>query len=62
MNAKQVVDLFVEQGIVDASQADDIIQEVARTGKSIIQTLVDFEFVTEPQFYQTIATAVGTEF
>jgi type IV pilus assembly protein PilB len=62
MNAKQVVDLFVEQGIVDASQADDIIQEVARTGKSIVQTLVDFEFVTEPQFYQTIATAVGTEF
>jgi len=62
MNAKQVVDLFIEQGIVDAGQGDDIIQEVARTGKSIVQTLVDFEFVTESQFYQTVATAVGTEF
>jgi len=62
MNTKQVVDLFIEQGIVDVGQGEDIIQEVSRTGKSIIQTLVDFEFVTEPQFYQTIATAVGTEF
>jgi len=62
MNVKQVVDLFVEQGIVDASQADDIIQEVARSGKSIVQTLVDFEFVTEEQFYQIVAAAVGTEF
>ena len=61
MNVKQVVDLFIEQGIVDSSQAEDIVQEVSRTGKSIVQTLVDFGFVTEPQFYQIIAGAVGTE-
>jgi len=62
MNAKQVVDLFIEQGIVDPSQGDDIIQEIARTGKSIVQTLVDFGFVTEPQFYQVVATFLGVEF
>jgi type IV pilus assembly protein PilB len=62
MNAKQVVDLFIEQGLVDPAQADDILQEVAQTGKSIVQTLIDFEYVTEPKFYQTLATALGTDF
>ena len=61
MNAKQVVDLFVEQGIVDPSQAEELIQQAASTGHHIGQILVDFEFVTAPEFYQIIAAAVGTE-
>jgi type IV pilus assembly protein PilB len=61
MNPKQVLEIFVEQGIVDASQVDDIAQEVAQTGKSLPQTLVDYQFLTEEQFYQIIADSLGTE-
>ena len=61
MNAKQVVDIFVEQGIVDSSQANELIQQTVDTGHSIGQILVDFEFVTFSQFYQIIAASVGTE-
>ena len=62
MNAKQVIDIFVEQGIVDAGQVDDIMQEVATSGRSITQVLVDFGFVTEEGFYQKIAEKLGVEF
>jgi type IV pilus assembly protein PilB len=61
MNAKQVLEIFVEQGIVDPSQVDDIAEEVAQTGKSLPQTLVDYQFLTEEQFYQVIAESLGTE-
>ncbi|RYD65279.1 MAG: hypothetical protein EOP84_32065 [Verrucomicrobiaceae bacterium] len=55
MNAKQVLEIFVEQGIVDPSQVDDLAQEVNQTGKSLVETMVDYQFLTEQQFYQTIA-------
>jgi type IV pilus assembly protein PilB len=60
MNAKQVVDVFVEQGIVDPTQIEDILQEVSSTGKDILAVLVDFQFVTEEQFYHVIAESLGT--
>ncbi len=62
MNVKQVLEIFVDQGIVDPEQVDDIAQEVSQTGKSLPQTLVDYQFVTEEQFYQTIANALGAEY
>src|SRR5450432_4181679 len=62
MNPKQVIDLFVEQGIVDQSQVDDINAEMIQSGKSIVETLVDFGFLTEDQFYHTLAESLGTEF
>lgn len=61
MNSKQVLEIFVEQGIVDPSQVDDIANEVAQTGKTLSQTLVDYQFLTEEQFYQTIADSLGAE-
>ena len=61
MNAKQVVDLFIEQGIVDVSQGEDLLQQVASSGHSIVDVLVDFEFVTADQFYHVIAGAIGAE-
>jgi type IV pilus assembly protein PilB len=62
MNAKQVLDIFVEQGIVSTDQVDDIMQEVSTSGKSITQVLVDYGFVTEEGFYQQIADRLGVEF
>ena len=61
MNANQVIELFVEQGIIDRSQIDDINTEIASSGKDIVRTLVDFGFVTEDQFFQIIANALGTD-
>lgn len=60
MNVKQVLEIFVEQGIVDPTQVDEIAQEIATTGKSLPQTLVDYQFLTEEQFYQTLADSLGT--
>jgi type IV pilus assembly protein PilB len=62
MNSKQVIDIFVERGIVQTDQIEDILQEISVSGKSVMQALVDFDFVTEEQFYQVIAESLGTEF
>jgi type IV pilus assembly protein PilB len=62
MNAKQTLNIFVEQGIVEQSVVDDILQEVVSTGKGLCEVLVDYQAVTEEEYYQTIANALGTEF
>lgn len=62
MNANQVIDLFVEQGIVDRAQVDDLLSEIASSGKNVVEILVDFGFVSEEQFYSTLATALGVEY
>jgi type IV pilus assembly protein PilB len=62
MNAKQVLEVFVEQGIVEHNQVDEIVNEIAQSGKSVVQTMVDYGFVTEEQFYQTIADSLGMSF
>ncbi len=49
MNAKPVIDLLIDQGVIDQAQADDVSQEITTSGKDIIQTLVDFGIVTEEQ-------------
>ena len=62
MNANQVIELFVDQGIVARSQVDDIAQEIANSGKSAQDALVDFGFVTDEEFFSVIAQALGTEY
>ena len=62
MNDKQVAELFIEQHVLQPSQADDVLNEVTMNGKSIAQAMVDSGFVDEHGFYQTIATALGTDF
>lgn len=62
MNARQVVDLFVEQRVLQPSQADDVLQETNLNGKPIAQAMIDGGFVDEPGFYRVIADALGTEF
>lgn len=62
MNEKQVAELFVEQHVLQPSQADDVLTEVNLNGKTIVQAMVDGGFVDQTGFYQMIAEAVGTEY
>ena len=62
MNARQTLNIFVEQGIVDGRVVDDILQEVSATGKTLCDVLVDYEAVTEEGYYQSIANAIGAEY
>ena len=59
MNVKQVLEVFIEQGIVEHGQVDEISQEIAQSGKSLVQVMIDYGFVTEEQFFQTIADSLG---
>jgi type IV pilus assembly protein PilB len=61
MNEKQVAELFVEQRILQPSQAEDVLNETNLNGKSIVQAMVDGGFVDESGFYHTIADALGAE-
>jgi len=62
MNAQQVADLFVEQGVIQPSQADDVMHEVRLNGKNIERALIDSGFVDHRGFYQIIADALATDF
>ena len=62
MNAKQIADLFVEQRVLQAAQADDVLQEANLNGKKIEQALMDSGFVDEPWLHRVIADALGTDF
>jgi len=62
MNNKQVAELFVEQHVLEPSQADDVLSEADLNGKTIAQAMVDSGFVDERTFYQTIADGLGTEY
>src|SRR5438477_4516422 len=62
MNDKQVAELFIEQHVLQPSQADDVLNEATLNGKSIAQAMVDSGFVDQHGFYQTIADALGLEY
>ncbi len=62
MNEKQVAELFVEQQILQPSQAEDVLNEANLNGKTIVQAMVDSGFVDESGFYHTIAEALGAEY
>ena len=58
----QILDLFVEQGIVQRSQIDDILSEITNSGKTLLQVMTDFELVEEDSYYQTIADSIGADY
>ena len=62
MNDKQVAELFIEQHVLQPSQADDVLNEASLNGKTIAQAMVDSGFVDEHSFYQTIADALATDY
>lgn len=62
MNSQQVLDVFVDQRVLDKTQADDVLTEAQQNGKTIAQAIVDSGFTDEAGFYQTIAEGIGAEF
>src|ERR1700739_4881909 len=62
MNDKQVAELFVEQRVLQPSQAEDMLNEVSLNGKTMVQAMVDSGFVDESGFYHIIAEALGVDY
>src|SRR5438477_2537763 len=62
MNEKQVAELFVEQQVLQPSQAEDVLNEANLNGKTIVQAMVDSGFVDESGAYRTNAEALGAEY
>ena len=61
MKEKQLTEFFVEHGVLQASQAEDVMDEVELNGKTVPQAMIDGGFIDEPGFYQTIANGLGTD-
>src|SRR5438445_3740580 len=62
MTDKQLAEFFVEQRVLQPSQAEDVLSEVELNGKTVAQAIIDGGFIDEPGFYQTIANGLGTDF
>lgn len=62
MRDKQLAEFFVEQHVLQPSQAEDVLSEVELNGKTVAQAMVDGGFIDEHGFYQTIANGLGTDF
>ena len=62
MNNKQIAEFFVEQHVLQPSQAEDVLNEADLNGKTIAQAMVDSGFVDEDGFHQTMADALGTDY
>jgi type IV pilus assembly protein PilB len=61
MKEKQLTEFFVEHGVLQPSQVDDVLDEVELNGKTIPQAMIDGGFIDEHGFYQTIANGLGTD-
>jgi len=62
MNHQQVLDLFVDQNVLQKTQADDVLTEAQQNGKTIVQAMVDSGFMDESGFYHTVAEGIGAQF
>src|SRR5881396_3558369 len=62
MTEKQLAEFFVEQRVLQPSQAEDVLSEVELNGKTVAQAMIDGGFIDEPSFYETIANGLGIEF
>jgi type IV pilus assembly protein PilB len=61
VNAQQVANIFVEQGVLQSSQIEEALEEAQLNGKSVERTLIDGGFIDQGSFYRAIADALGTE-
>ncbi len=61
MTEKQLAEFFIEQRVIEPSQAEDVLREVELNGKTVAQAMIDGGFIDEHGFYQTIANGLGTD-
>ena len=58
---ERLAEFFIDQGVMDRAQADDVLLETTQNGKAIDQAMIDYGIVSEAQFYRIVADALGTE-
>jgi type IV pilus assembly protein PilB len=61
MKDKELAEFFIEQRVLEPSQAEDVLSEVELNGKTVAQAMIDGGFIDEHGFYQTIANGLGTD-
>lgn len=62
MDNQQVIDLFMARGLVDKYLAQDMITSMETSGKSISETLADFDIVSDKDdIWPVIASELGAE-
>ncbi len=62
MTAQNVVDMLEARGVIDSGQAYDIVQDNLRSGRDVLQILLDFEvFQNEDEFWAAVADELGCE-
>src|SRR5262245_61605668 len=60
MNKERVADLFIDHGLMNRTEADDVLFQATRNGKPSEQALADNGVVYGTRFYRAIAEAIGT--
>ncbi|MBK1790840.1 GspE/PulE family protein [Persicirhabdus sediminis] len=62
MDNQQLVDLFINRGLIDQYLATDILQEVDNSGKEVAEILADFEVIShKDDIWPAIANELGAE-
>lgn len=62
MDSQQVIDLFMSRGLVDRYLASDMLQSMEASGKTIAETLADFQIVShKDDIWPVIATELGAQ-
>ena len=61
MKEKQLAEFFIDQRVLESSQAEDVLSEVELNGKTVAQAMIDGGFIDEHGFYQTIANGLDTD-
>jgi len=61
MNTTNLIDLLKDAALISAEDSEEIVREVAATGKVAEEVAVDLGFVTEDGLYQTLADSLGAE-
>jgi type IV pilus assembly protein PilB len=61
MDAKQVVEIFVEQGLITEDDGANLLLQASNSESPIEQILVDSGIVSERGFEKTIADSIGAE-
>jgi len=62
MTEKQLAEFFVEQRVLQTSQAEDVFERSGVNGKTVAQAMIDAASSTSRAFYETIANGLGAEF
>lgn len=62
MTAQSVVDMLMQRGLLDEGQAEDIVQDCASSGKSVVDVLVEYGvFQSHDEFWAVVAEEIGAQ-